>query len=238
MDEDRNVPGAYWPRPWTAEDGGPRRLCHPEGQSGLGIGPQEGLRLAAWRDAFASDMVIRREPGELYALRHTIPAGDPLAGDVEGWVERLDPETLEVTATTPRWPSGRYWPGGIAAHRNGDLYAVFGTGAHRLTPDLEQVATRRLPVERPYNSFVTLDSGHLVTKDCDAPRGRAPSTVSVLDPETLDSVVPELELPEPSIARLSSDGEAVIAVGTETVFRLVLDLEARRMVMHESWRPR
>ena len=235
---ERVVPGAYWPRPWTSEDGGPRRLCFPDGQAGLGIEPGESLEVTAWKDAFASDMVIRREPGELYALRHTIPAGDPLAGEGEGWVERLDPRTLEVTATTDRWPSGRYWPGGIAAHRNGDLYAVFGTGAYRLTPDLEQVASRRLPVERPYNSFIVLDSGELVTKDCDAPRGRAPSTVSVLDPETLESVVPELELPEPSIARLSSDGEAVIAVGTETVFRLVLDRDAGRITIDEEWRPR
>ena len=89
----------YWPRPWTCEDGGPRRLCHPQGQSGIGIEPGEELEVATARDAFASDMVIRREPGELYALRHTIPAGDPLAGDVEGWVERLDPETLELPNT-------------------------------------------------------------------------------------------------------------------------------------------
>ena len=235
---DRVVPGAYWPKPWTAEDGGPRRLCRPDGQPGLGIEPNERLEVTAWRDAFASDMVIRREPGELYALRHTIPPGDPLAGDVDGWVERLDPRTLEVTATTERWPSGKYWPGGIAAHANGDLYAVFGTGAHRLTPDLEEVANRRLPVDRPYNSFVVLDSGELVTKDCDAPRGRAPSTISVLDPETLESVVPELELPESSIARLSSDGETVIAVGTETVFRLRFDRDAGRITIDETWRPR
>jgi hypothetical protein len=238
VDAERAVPGAYWPRPWTCEDGGPRRLCRPDGQPGPDIGPNEGLRLAAWKDAFGADMVIRREPGELYALRHTIPPGDPLAGNVDGWVERLDPETLEVTGSTGRWPSGRYWPGGIAAHSNGDLYAVFGTGAHRLTPDLDEVASRRLPIERPYNSFVTLDSGHLVTKDCDAPRGRAPSTVSVLDPETLESAAPELELPEPSIARLSSDGETVIAVGTETVFRLLFDPAAGRMEIDETWRPR
>jgi hypothetical protein len=228
----------YWPRPWTCEDGGPRRLCQPEGQNGLGIGEGEELRLSASRDAFASDMVIRREPGELYALRHTIPAGDPLAGDVEGWVERLDPWTLEVTASSPRFPSGRYWPGGIAAHSNGDLYMVFGTGAHRLTPDLEPVVSRTLPIDRPYNSFVVLDSGQLVTKDCDAPRGRANSTVSVLDPETLESVVAELELPEPSIARLASDGDAVIAVGTETVFRLVFDFDRGRIEIDDAWRPR
>jgi hypothetical protein len=227
----------YWPQPWTCEDGGPRRLCRPEGQTGIGIGPGERLELSAARDAFASDMVIRREPGELYALRHTIPAGDPLVGDVDGWVERLDPETLEPTASSPRHPSGKYWPGGIAAHANGDLYMVFGTGAHRLTPDLEPVASRTLPIARPYNSFVILDSGHLVTKDCDAPRGLANSTVSVLDPETLESVTAEFELPEPSIARLASDGESVIAVGTETVFRLIIDVDRGRVELDESWRP-
>ena len=183
-------------------------------------------------------MIIRREPGELYVLRHTIPPGDPLAGEVEGWVERIDPATLEPTASSPRYRAGKYWPGGIAAHSNGDLYSVFGTLAQRLTPDLEILASRRLPVDRPYNSFVVLESGHLVTKDCDAPRGLARSTVSVLDPETLESVVPELELPEPSIARLASDGRSVIAVGTETVFRLVPDLTRGRIEIDEGWCPR
>jgi len=194
--------------------------------------------VAAARDAFATDLLIRREPGELYALRHDIPFGDPLSRPVEGWVERLDPESLEVVASTPRLPGGKYWPGGIAAHRDGDLHMVFGRWAHRLSPALEVLASHRLPVERPHNSFVVLDGGELVTKDCDAPPGRVPSTVSVLDPETLLPVAPPLELPEPSIARLACDGDSVIAVGTETVFRLRLDRDAGRTVIDESWRPR
>ncbi|MGZ8665637.1 MAG: hypothetical protein ACXWZM_00845 [Solirubrobacterales bacterium] len=194
--------------------------------------------MAAARDAFATDLLIRREPGELYALRHDIPLGDPLSSPVEGWVERLDPETLEVVASTPRLPGGKYWPGGIAAHRDGDLHMVFGRWAHRLSPALEVLASHRLPVGRPHNSFVVLDGGELVTKDCDAPPGRVPSTVSVLDPGTLLPVAPPLELPEPSIARLASDGDSVVAVGTETVFRLRLDREAGRTLIDESWRPR
>ncbi len=230
--------GSYWPQPWTGEDGGPRRWCNAEGQAGPGLKPGEELKVVAKKDAFASDMVIRREPGELFALRHTLPFGDPLAGEVEGWVEKLDPETLAVTASSPRVASGRYWPGGIAAHSNGDLHMVFGHSAHRLTPELEPLASRRLPVDRPYNSFVLLDGGELVTKDCDAPAGLAPSTVSVLDPETLESLAPELELPEPSIARLSSDGVTVIAVGTETIFRLIFDRDAGRLEIDQSWNPR
>ncbi len=230
-------PGAYWPRPWTAEDGGPRRLGSDQGIVGLGVGPDEGLAVTASRDAFGTVMLIRREPGELYALRHGVSARRPLAASVDGWVERLDPETLAVTASTGPLPGGRYWPGGIAAHAGGDLHMVFGRWAHRLTPDLEVVASHRLPVEGPHNSFVVLPGGELVTKDCDAPAGRVPSTVSVLDPQTLMPVVPPLRLPEPSIARLSSDGEHVVAVGTTKLFRLHLDRAAGALVLDDAWRP-
>jgi hypothetical protein len=229
--------GAYWPRPWTCEDGGPLRHCCADGVPGLGVRPGERLVVAAAVDAFATDVLVRREPGELFALRHDMPVRRPLATPVEGWVERLDPDTLAVTASTPRLPGGAYWPGGIAAHASGDLHMVFGRWAHRLSAGLDVLASHRLPVERPHNSFVVLDGGELVTKDCDAPAGREPSTVSVLDPETLLPVAPALRLPEPSIARLAGDGETVIAVGTTVVFALRLDREAGRLRIDERWRP-
>jgi hypothetical protein len=229
--------GAYWPRPWTCEDGGPLRRCCADGVPGLGIQPGERLEVTAAAGAFGTDLLVRREPGELYALRHGMHGRRPLEMPVDGWVERLDPETLAVTASTPRLPGGTYWPGGIAAHANGDLHMVFGRWAHRLSPDLEVLASHRLPVPRPHNSFVLLDGGELVTKDCDAPAGLEPSTVSVLDPETLLPVAPALRLPEPSIARLSTDGQVVIAVGTTAVFGLRLDREAGRLTIDEEWRP-
>ena len=229
--------GAYWPRPWTCEDGGPRRWGSAAGLPGLGIGAGETLRVAACRDAFATDALVRREPGELYALRHPIPLGGPQSAPVEGWVERLDPGTLETTASSPRLPAGAWWPGGIAAHACGDIHMVLGRWAHRLDPGLGVLASHRLPVSRPHNSFVVLDGGELVTKDCDAPAGLEPSTVSVLDPIDLLPVAEPLRLPEPSIARLSSDGESVIAIGTRTAFRLRLDRDAGRIEVDESWRP-
>jgi len=232
-----SMAGAYWPAPWTCEDGGPRRWGCAAGQPGLGIRPGERLEVAAARDAFATDVLVRRGPGELYALRHDIPVRGPQT-PVEGWVERLDPESLEVVASTPRLPAGAWWPGGLAAHANGDLHMVLGRWAHRLTPGLDVLASHRLAVERPHNSFVVLDDGRLVAKDCDAPAGREPSTVSVLDPDTLLEVAPPLRLPEPCIARLASDGQTVVAVGTETVFRLRLDADAGRLTVDERWRPR
>jgi hypothetical protein len=230
------VPGAYWPQPWTGEDGGPRRWgC--AGTPGLNMQPGERLEVTASIDAFATDVLARREPGELYALRHPYPGGAQ-AKPIEAWVERLDPETLAVVASTPRLPGGPYWPGGMAAHANGDLYMVYGSWAHRITPALDVVASRQLPVERPHNSFVLLDGGELVMKDCDAPAGREPSTVSVLHPDGLERGALPLRLPEPSIARLSKDGDSVIAVGTTTVYRLRLDRDAERIVLDEAWQPR
>jgi hypothetical protein len=231
------VAGAYWPQPWTCEDGGPRRWGSAPGLTGLGLKPGERLEVAAVHEAFATDALVRRDPGELYALRHGIPLRGIQSAPVEAWAERLDPETLEVTASTPRLPGGPYWPGGIAAHANGDLHMVFGRWAHRLSPDLDVLASHRLPASRPHNSFVVLDTGELVTKDCDAPAGLEPSTFSVLDPETLLPVAPPLRLPEPSIARLASDGESVVAIGTTTAYRLRLDRDAGRLLIDESWQP-
>ena len=142
--------GAYWPEPWSSEDNGSQRWCCATPQAGPGFKSGERFELLAERDAYATDMLIRRGPGELYALRHGMPViGGAQAAPVEGWVEKLDPETLEVVASTPKLPGGPYWPGGIAFHANGDLYMVFGTGAYRLTPDLEPVVSRTLPIDRP-----------------------------------------------------------------------------------------
>lgn len=229
---------AYWPRPWSAEDGGPRRHGAAEGVPGLGIGPGERLELAASRDAFVTDMLIRREPGELFALRHEIPRGGAQAQPVQSWVERLNPGTLEVLDESPRLPGGPYWPGGIAVDGDGALLLVFGAWAHRLSPRLEVIASHRLPGARPHNSFVLLSGGELVTKDCDAPAGKVPSTVSVLDPRTLLPLCAPLALPEPSIARLSSDGESVIALGTTTAFLLRFDRERGLLEIDRSWQPR
>ena len=153
--------GSYWPRPWSCEDGGPRRLAAPEAQAGLAVQPGEDLELAAVRDAAGSGMLIRREPGELYLLRHELPSR-PQGRPVRAWVEQIDPQTLDPLASSPRLPGGPFWPGGLGAHSNGDLYLVFGHWAHRLSPSLDVLASHRLPVDRPHNSFVALDAGELV----------------------------------------------------------------------------
>ncbi len=208
----------YWPSAWPAEDGGPARRQAPLTGSGLNLQPGEQL-IATSRDAIAATMVVLRDAGEAYLLRHT--AGN----DAISWIERFDPITLEAIERSPDLPGGPTWPGGLAAHANGALYVVFGRHAHKLAADSTLLASVALPRNRPYNSFVVFPDGHLVTKDFGGALPAAvtvaddvaPSELVVLEPDGLQ-IVARLELPEPSIARLSADGDQLYVVGDSSLF--------------------
>ncbi|MGZ4173659.1 MAG: hypothetical protein ACXVQR_04185 [Solirubrobacteraceae bacterium] len=206
-----------WPSPWPAEDGGPQRRQAPLGSAGLAIGDHEQLRVVAARDAFATTMVVLRAPGEVFALRHTMgrkPHRDPSVA----WVERIDPLNLRPLARSPELQAGPLWPGGMAAHANGSLYVVYGRFCHRLSPGLELLASRELARPRPYNSFVVLGDGTLAMKDLDRSLSE-PAHLTLLDPQSLSPVGPEIVLPEPSVARLAADDNALYVVGTTTAWR-------------------
>ena len=213
---------------WPYEDGGPARRQTVQGRLDA-----SALSVTS-RFAPAVTMAVgRREPDELYLLRHTAGEG------AVAIVERIDPVTLEPLATSNELAGGPVWPGGIGVHGNGDLYVVFGNHAHRLDRSLQVVASRTLPRSRPYNSFVTLPDGHLVTKDFAGslptehrPRAdREPCEVVVLSPE-LD-VVDTLVIDEPSVARLSADGDDVYVVGDPSLHRLRWD--GRRLSVDASF---
>jgi len=217
-----NERAGYWHSRWPGEDGGPRRLQRPLSGEGPALDPAS-VRVRS-REAIAATMVVLREPGEVFLLRHT--AGP----DAISWVEQIDAETLEPIARSQDLSGGPTWPGGLAAHENGSLYVVFGNHAHRLGPDLEVLASRELPRHLPYNSFVIAPDGHLITKDFGGvlpghdPAAHAPEPAQLLAlaPESL-GVVSSCTLPEPSIARLSADTGHVYVVGTSTLFRVAWD---------------
>ncbi len=217
---------SYWPGPWSCEDGGPSRpqIPHrdPHGVAAPGLGLGAGRSIAVTcRSAPAATMVVTRDPGEVYLLRHT--AGD----DAISFVERIDPVTLEPVGRSADLAGGPTWPGSLAAHANGSLYVVFGNHAHRLDPDLSVVATTTLPRTRPYNGFVIMPDGCLVTKDFAGSRPGAPVAPSdrqacelvALEPDRLE-VVGRCTLAEPSIARLSAEADDVYVVGDTSLLRV------------------
>ncbi len=205
----------YWQSPWPGEDNGPAR----QQLSNLRV-RRNAVAHSTSRLAPVSTMVVLREPGEVFLLCHT--GGD----EAVSWVERIDPVSLETSERSKDLPAGPTWPGGIAAHANGSLYVVFGRYLHRLSSSLATLGSRELPRARPYNSFVILPGGEIVTKDFGGARpGEDTNTLSddcqvvVLDPETLATRA-SLTLPEASVARLSASGDEIYVVGVTRLFRL------------------
>lgn len=208
------------------------------GMRGLRLKAGERLSMVS-RPAVLGCMAVTRDPGEVYLLGHT-GAGT----QTQSWVERLDPETLAPVKRSPPLDAGPFWPGGIAAHRNGDLYVTYGRWCHRLDADCQPVASRMLPQERPYNSLLVLPDGHLVMKDFAGgrgnhklPDGSLGSELVVLEPERLE-IVARLQLPEGSIARISADiGEdgapRVYVVGDTHIMRARWD--GSSLALDDGW---
>jgi len=154
----------YWAatgpeRPWPVECGGNRRLKAAAG----GLGARHGTAtVTTRRNGRWNVMVIGRDAGQWY-LGGTMPAfsGPP----PYGWVERIDPETLQPLASSPELPCGEHvWCGAILAHANGSIVSVNGSYVHRLDPDdLSIVAERELPVDRSHNGLLALSDGTLIT---------------------------------------------------------------------------
>ncbi len=222
------IPG-YYDSPFPGEDGGPRRQLTPR-SPGLNLQPGERLAVAT-RSLMFLNMPILRAPGEVFVQGNTQPWENTTS-----WVERIDPLTLEMLARSPDMPGGPFWAGGIMAHANGYLYVTYGRYCHKLDAGCTLIASRELPRYRPYNSLLALSDGNLVMKDF-IRDGSARSHFSVLEPERLEHVGPEVEIPEGSIARISRDltpdGEFVYVIGDHTAFRYRYERSA--LIRDENW---
>ena len=220
----------YFDSPWPAEDGGAARLQVP--CSGTGLALQSGEKLTCiTRNTMLSTMTVLGHPGDVFLLTHSALRSH-LGMPTTACVERIDPLTLRTMASSPRLPGGPMWPGGMAVHRNGDLYVVYGRFAHRLNSDCELLASLKLPVNEAYNSFVVLDNGLIVTKNLSE---STPARLSVIDPESMALKSVDTECPEPSIARLSAIGNTVFVVGVRSIFRYHWNDALRRLVQDTDW---
>jgi len=221
----------YFNSPWPGEDGGPQRLQTP--LEGHGIDLKPGERLAATtRNTLMSTMTVLGDFGEVFLLTHAaIRAKFGLPTTAR--VTQLDPVTLKTLRRSPQLPGGPMWPGGMAVHANGDLYLAYGQYLHRLSRRCTLLGSLRLPIDAPYNSFVILDNGLLVTKNLS---DTSVARLTVVKPQTLLRAAPDKDCPEPSIARLSAIGNTVYVVGVRSIFRYHWSDELARLVFDEGWR--
>jgi len=232
---DRTDPGTgYWPSAWPVECGGNRRQKARTGRLDASSGSAEVV--TRHNDRW-NVMVVERDPGEWF-LGGTMPAftGPP----PYGWVERIDPETLEPTRSSEHLPCGDHvWCGAILAHANGSIHSVNGSYLHRLDPDCQVIAERELPVNRSHNGLLALSDGTLITKDLRL-EGQGGTTITRLDPDDLGLVADPITLPEGSMGRIAadhdSDGDTVYVPGTEHLWRIRVDDDGMRV--DGTWSPR
>lgn len=206
LDRFEGRPGArdgYWPSAWPAECGGNRRQKAAMGR--LDAANRAGA-VVSRRDDRWNVMFVEREPGQWY-LGGTMPAFS--GPEPYGWVQRLDlaaDDPLAAVARSPKLPCGGHvWCGSVLAHANGAVYNVNGSYLHKLDPDdLSVLAERRLPVDRSHNGMLALRDGTIVTKDLRL-EGQGGTTLTRLDPESLELLGDPLVLPEGSMGRIAAD---------------------------------
>ena len=234
VDRDSRHPG-YWSSPWPVECGGNRRQKAARGRIDAATG---SARVTTHRNGRWNVMVVERDPGEWY-LGGTMAA---FSGPAPfGWVQRLDPDTLEPLASSPQLPCGDHvWCGAILAHANGSIISVNGSYVHRLEADgLAVLAERRLPADRSHNGLLALSDGTLITKDLRL-EGQGGTTITRLDPDTLDLIGEPFVLAEGSMGRIAADltpggDEQVYVPGTEHLWRL--SVSGADLVI-DDWHPR
>jgi hypothetical protein len=221
----------YLASPWPGEDGGPQRLQTPRDCAGLALQPSETLGCVT-RNTLLSTMTVLGDQGEVYLLTHSALRAK-LGLATTSCVEQIDPLTLKTLYRSERLAGGPMWPGGMAIHRNGDIYVVYGRFVHRLNRQCMRLASLQLPVNEPYNSFVILDNGYIVTKNLSE---TLKARLSVIDATSLTMACVAIECPEPSIARLSAIGNTVYVVGVRSIIRYYWDENLNRLILDTDWR--
>jgi hypothetical protein len=221
----------YLPGPWSCEDGGPARLQTVSGVAGLALAPGATLRCTT-RRTLLSTMTVLGAPGEVYLLTHSALRSH-IGLPTTARVERIDPITLKTLRRSPALAGGPMWPGGVALHRNGDLIVAYGRYLHRIDRDCVPRASLALPHDLPYNGFVVLDNGLVVTKNLSA---TVDALLTVVDPDTLARACADVACPEPSVARLSAVGNTVYVVGVRTLMRYHWSELAQRLLPDTAWR--
>ena len=231
-DRKEKLPG-YFDSAWPVECGGNRRQK-------AAIGTLSSKNSKTEMISTVSDkwnvMVIQREKNEFF-LGGTMPYFN--GPKPYGWVQKINPDTLEVLNESPQLPCGDHvWCGAIAAHKNGSVIKVNGSFMHVLSPDCEVILEKELPINQAHNGLLILSDGTIVTKDCRL-ENQQNSTITRLDPNTLELLHEPFALPEGSMGRIASDlnddGEFIYIPGIERIWRIKVLPDA--LELDEDWQP-
>jgi len=225
--------GYYQHSTCATEYGGVRRQKHAR-SPGLNIQAGENLKVSSRRFAKGKWVV-----GTVNADKRLFIFGGsvPSQPDVSiGWVEEVDPITLETIRQSPELTTGGHnWCGGAAVLADGTIITGFGNRVHKLSLDLELINELELPVDHAHNGISLLSDGMMITRNLEHDHNKA-SVFTMFDPNTL-KVLKTLEFLGASIGRFCVDptpeGDYVYATTPTHIHRLIY--KDQNLVLDENW---
>lgn len=202
---------------------------------------------------------VTRDPGELYLIHGSLA----FKGFDGARVTRVDTHAWRTvwttrlidTAATREWN----YPGGVGAHADGFIYAIYGYRLARLDPATGEVVASvvlpcgQAPRDTTYNGFIVMPDGNIVAKSlyrmpgCQENGFRAlsrgglvdtPSDIVVVDPRSM-VVVSSVKAPEHLLGRITASVHRgvsyVYTAGKDHVFRY--RYEAGILTLDPDWGP-
>ena len=153
-----------------------------------------------------------------------------------GWVEEVDPITLETIRQSPELTTGGHnWCGGASVLADGTIITGVGNRVHKLSLDLELINELELPVDHAHNGISLLSDGMMITRNLEHDHNKA-SVFTIFDPNTL-KVVKTVEFLGASIGRfcvdLTPEGDYVYATTPTNIHRLIY--KDQNLALDENW---
>jgi len=225
--------GYYQNSTCATEYGGVRRQKHAR-SPGLNIQPGETLKVTSRRFAKGKWVVGSvNADNRLFIFGCSVPSQPDVS---IGWVEEVDPTTLETIRQSPELTTGGHnWCGGAAVLADGTIITGFGNRVHKLSLDLELINELELPVDHAHNGISLLSDGMMITRNLEHDHNKA-SVFTIFDPNTL-KVVKTVEFLGASIGRFCVDptpeGDYVYATTPTHIHRLIY--KDQNLVLDENW---
>ena len=200
----------------------------------MNIQPGETLKVSSRRFARGRWVVgTFNADNRLYVFGCSAPSQPDVS---IGWVEEVDPITLETIRQSPDLNTGGHnWCGGAAVLADGTIITGFGNRIHKLTLHLELIAELELPVDHAHNGISLLSDGMMITRNLEHDHSKK-SVFTVFDTNTLQ-VVKRVEFVGASIGRFcvdpTPDGDYVYATTPTHIHRLIY--KDQNLVLDENW---
>ena len=218
---------------FPCEYGGGRRQKHAH-TSGLNIQPNEKLCVTTRQFEPGKWVMCTTDADDRV---FAIGCSTPFQPDIStGWIEEIDPVTLERIKLSPDLRTGGHnWAGGCIILSDGHFLAVFGRYVHKLNMDLELVGEMELPADHAHNGLLLLSDGMAITRNLEHDHQKN-SVFTVFDPASMKPVE-QFEFVGASIGRFSvdpqNDKDYIYATTPTHIHRLIYN--DKKLELDTDW---